>query len=80
LGTLREAVAQEDAPTLEQAAHSLKSSSSNVGAVTLAALCQELESMGQANDLANPHMLLKKVETEYERVREALTAEVTKEG
>jgi len=77
---LREVVAQGDTLSLEQAAHSLKSSTSNVGAVTLAMLCRELESMGQANDLANTHTLLKQVETEYEQVRKALATMVTREN
>jgi PAS domain S-box-containing protein len=79
LNTLRDAVAQADAPTLEHAAHSLKSSSSNVGAVALAALCKEMEYMGQDNDLANTHMLLKKIEAEYAQVQDALAAEVERE-
>jgi HPt (histidine-containing phosphotransfer) domain-containing protein len=79
LDTLREAVAQQNALTLEQTAHSLKASSSNVGATTLAAFCNELESMGQAHDLVHAHRLLKKVETEYKEVREALAAAVKRE-
>jgi len=42
LATLREAITQNDAGTVQEAAHSLKSSSATLGATTLAALCQDL--------------------------------------
>ena len=46
LRTILEAVGRADADALRRAAHSLKSSSANLGAVRLARLCQELEQIG----------------------------------
>jgi len=47
LSALQQAVAQGDTSTIQQAAHSLKSSSGNIGALTLADLCKDLEMMGR---------------------------------
>ena len=75
LATLREAVTQNDAGTVQEAAHSLKSSSATLGATTLAALCQDLETMGHQHDLENAAAVLSAVIAEYEMVRKALAAE-----
>ena len=44
---LREALANSDPGALQRAAHTLKSSSANVGALTLSALCKQLEEQGR---------------------------------
>jgi CheY-like chemotaxis protein/HPt (histidine-containing phosphotransfer) domain-containing protein len=72
LADLRGAVVQKDAKGLERAAHSLKSSSATLGAMTLSALCQELEVMGRASTLGNAAEKVAQVEAEYERVKAAL--------
>ena len=41
------AIIRSDAPAVVQAAHSLKSSSANVGATALAELCAEMEAAAQ---------------------------------
>ena len=76
LDSLRAAVIHGDATAMKRAAHSFKSSSGNVGALTLAALCKELEVMGGANHTAGAAAVLPAIEAEYEAVREALQAEV----
>jgi two-component system, sensor histidine kinase and response regulator len=76
LDSLRAAVIHGDATAMKRAAHSFKSSSGNVGALTLAALCKELEVMGGANHTAGAAAVLPAIEAEYEAVQEALQAEV----
>ncbi len=62
-----------DSETLHQAAHSLKSSSANVGAQQLAKTCQQLEEMGRklkCNETATP---IKKLEKEFPLVVDELS-------
>ena len=70
--TIRQAMASGDASALQEAAHSLKGSSATLGFVSLAAYCQELETIGRsrAPDQAVP--LLAKVEAEYGTVQGVL--------
>jgi HPt (histidine-containing phosphotransfer) domain-containing protein len=72
LADLREAVDQGDSEGLERAAHTLKSSSASLGAMTLSALCKELEAMGRAGTLEGTAAKVAQVEVEYERVKAAL--------
>jgi CheY-like chemotaxis protein/HPt (histidine-containing phosphotransfer) domain-containing protein len=76
LDTLREAVSHGDSSAMRRAAHGFKSCCSNIGALNLAALCKEVEVMGDANNTAGAAELLPAIEAEYETVREALHAEV----
>ena len=75
LGRLRDAVAAGDAEALRQAAHGLKSSSGNLGARPLMALCKTLEERGRMRHLDDAPALLAAVETRYQQLREALTLE-----
>jgi HPt (histidine-containing phosphotransfer) domain-containing protein len=76
LDTLRTAIAHHDAPGIQGAAHSFKGSSAQSGALTLAELCKELETMGRANATSKAAEILSTLEVEYEKVRIALTAEL----
>jgi signal transduction histidine kinase/CheY-like chemotaxis protein/HPt (histidine-containing phosphotransfer) domain-containing protein len=76
---MREAVTHGDALALTEAAHSLKSSSANLGAVPLAALCKELEHRGREQRLDGVAALLAKVDAQYGQVREALILELGNE-
>ncbi|WP_089937408.1 response regulator [Candidatus Entotheonella palauensis] len=71
---LHDAVPNNHGAAMRQAAHSLKSSSANVGARRLSQLCGELETM--ASDAITPDMqqLLSQIDDEYPAVRNALTA------
>ena len=62
------AMAESDAETLRKAAHSLKSSSANVGAVGLSALLAEMESLGRQNRLEEALSIRDRTITEYNRV------------
>lgn len=72
LEAVREAVSQCEAPSLEWAAHTLKASCVDVGALHLSTLCKELEaiSRGGSAEEAREHFAL--VEAEYQRVQQAL--------
>jgi HPt (histidine-containing phosphotransfer) domain-containing protein len=76
LHTLREAVEKADGESLRKAAHTLKSSSANVGAQKLSSLCKELEVMGQKKSMEKAALLLSKTIMEYETVKKTLSAEI----
>jgi HPt (histidine-containing phosphotransfer) domain-containing protein len=69
---LRAAVEAGDAEALRKAAHALKSSSANVGAEKLAALCKELEMIGRKGTVDGAKTLLEDVESGFPCVLAAL--------
>jgi HPt (histidine-containing phosphotransfer) domain-containing protein len=73
---LRDAVSAGDAPAVQKVAHTLKSSSANVGATRLAAQCKELELEARINRLGPGRDQLRELEAEYQAVRAALEAEL----
>ena len=75
LDMLRQALRDSDADALSKAAHSLKGSCSNMGAVALAGLCLELEKAGRAVALEQAAGLLRQVEQELSVVRVLVRAE-----
>jgi signal transduction histidine kinase/CheY-like chemotaxis protein/HPt (histidine-containing phosphotransfer) domain-containing protein len=82
LNAMRDAVTHSDTPALQRAAHSLKSSSANVGAMQLAALSKEMEALGKAQQMTQAVSLLATIEAEYTIVEAALQREllVAQEG
>jgi HPt (histidine-containing phosphotransfer) domain-containing protein len=72
---MRQAIAAEDATALAHAAHTLKSSSANVGALGMAELCQELQVLGRAGSIVAAPPLVEQLACEFERVRQALAQE-----
>lgn len=76
LEAARQAIAQNDSSTLYRTAHSLKSTSASLGALTLAGLCKELEAVGRAQTTDKAGTLLVAIEQEYTHVQEALKAEL----
>ena len=60
--------AATDADALLKAAHSMKSSSANVGAERLAALCKELEMIGRSGTIEGARPLLMNADQELQRV------------
>ncbi len=69
---LGEAIDRSDAECIRTAAHSLKSSSANVGAVRLAELCASIETSTRASDRASAVTLQRQIKEEYPRVIESL--------
>jgi CheY-like chemotaxis protein len=76
LEALRQALSQGDGVGLKRQAHSLKSSSANVGALQLAELCKELEAKGEEEMTGGIDYRIARIEKEYEFVRNELTAEL----
>ncbi|OQW93092.1 MAG: hypothetical protein BWK79_12990, partial [Beggiatoa sp. IS2] len=69
---LREAIANNDDTGVAKVTHSLKSSSGNLGAITLAEFYNTLEQQAKNNDLSNSHKVLTLLESEYQQVINAL--------
>lgn len=66
---MEEAIAMGDTEALRRGAHSLKSSSANVGATTLSSLFKEVEALAKAARLDEAGSAFKAVRQEYECVR-----------
>jgi signal transduction histidine kinase/CheY-like chemotaxis protein/HPt (histidine-containing phosphotransfer) domain-containing protein len=73
---LRDAAESLDHESVHYAAHTLKSSSAYLGATHLAALFIEIEALAKANSLDLVKGMLPEVFSEFDRVRQALLAEV----
>jgi len=76
LKKMKEALPTGDARVLHRAAHSLKSSSANLGALALSGLCAELEAMCRMERMEGAPALVAAIEDEYARVRPALEWEL----
>jgi CheY-like chemotaxis protein len=72
---LKQAARAGDAPEMAGFAHSLKSSSANVGAKVLSRYCEEAETSARRADTEEARKILSKIETEHGCVLSALTAE-----
>jgi two-component system sensor histidine kinase/response regulator len=79
LDTLRQAIAALDALKLRKAAHSLKSSSANVGAEALAQMCKEMEHLGRTETTEGASGILTDMELEFQAVRHSLSVMLEKE-
>jgi HPt (histidine-containing phosphotransfer) domain-containing protein len=69
---VREALERGDRQTLELAAHSLKGSSSTMGATRMAALCALLEEIGHDGTLDRAAPLVDRLDTEFSLVQREL--------
>ncbi len=74
LAALRRSLEQDDADELRRAAHTLKSNGATFGAEEFSELCRELEEAAKSGQLAGAPALADRIEREYARVEEALTA------
>jgi CheY-like chemotaxis protein/anti-sigma regulatory factor (Ser/Thr protein kinase) len=73
---LKQAAGAKDAPEIARSAHSLKSSSANVGATLLSRYCAEIESSARRADTEEASETFARIETEHDRVQSALSAEL----
>jgi len=78
LAALREAAAGSDTDAIRKAAHSLKSSSANVGAEGLAKLFRDLEQLARAEQTEGAADLLAQLEREFQSVRQTLSTILAK--
>jgi signal transduction histidine kinase/DNA-binding response OmpR family regulator len=76
LERMRKAAESGDAEELRRTAHSMKSSSANVGAERLSRLCKAIETIGRTGTVEGTLPLLEESTAELERVVVALNAEV----
>jgi signal transduction histidine kinase/DNA-binding response OmpR family regulator len=72
LQSMTEAVHSGDTEALWQAAHTLKSSNSSVGALKMAVLCNELETRGREGDLEHCERLLDELTEELPYIEKQL--------
>jgi signal transduction histidine kinase/CheY-like chemotaxis protein len=79
LHTIGQAIANGNTSQMRKAAHSLKSSSANVGADALAQRCKELEQLGRHDTTAGAAALLAEMERSFQAARQALGAILEKE-
>ena len=73
IAALHQAVTQSDPSTIRKTAHSLKSSSANVGADTLAKLFKDLEQIARAGQTDGAADLIAQLEREFQSVRQSLS-------
>lgn len=73
---LRTGVTATDAGEIEHAAHALKSSSANMGAMALSEHAKELERLGREGTVEGASPLVDRAAEEFRRVHEALSAEL----
>jgi HPt (histidine-containing phosphotransfer) domain-containing protein len=71
---LRRALDAGDTPTLTREAHTLKSSSANVGAMKMSEIARELEIAGRTGEMGRMAEQVTRTEKEFELVRSALKA------
>ena len=72
---LRTAVSSDDTTGIRQAAHALKSSSANVGAMAFAELCRDVEMAAVEGRLAEARVLVDRLLEAHKQVLEALEAQ-----
>jgi CheY-like chemotaxis protein/HPt (histidine-containing phosphotransfer) domain-containing protein len=73
--SIRDAIESSDANAAAQAAHALKSSSGQLGALRLSELCGDLEARARAGESHSLASSIAKLDTELEIVRELLATE-----
>ena len=78
MATLRKALEEGDAQSVERVAHNLKGSCDSMGATRMAAICAELQDVGTSANLSRGPELLEHLKAEFERVRPALETEVAR--
>ena len=79
LEQLQKALHKKDAKAVRSVAHSLKSSSANLGATVLSSLLKELEEKGRRNSLMGTRELFNRIETEFTKAKVQLQKEKTED-
>ena len=76
--TLHQGIVAGDATAVSHAAHSLKSRSAVLGALSLAKLCQEFETLSRQGQLKEAEPLLDQLDAAFEHASQILGAELNK--
>jgi HPt (histidine-containing phosphotransfer) domain-containing protein len=79
LEQMQSAIVADDARGLQEVAHSLKSSSANLGATKLASYFKQLEQTGAGGTASCDEGMLQEIDHEFQRVKSALEALVEAE-
>jgi HPt (histidine-containing phosphotransfer) domain-containing protein len=72
IAAMRDCLKSNDADAFRRSAHSLKSNSASLGAITLSGMARELEMVGKSGDLTGAPPLLEQLTLEYDHVRKQL--------
>ena len=80
LQRLGHAIEKGDTGAMKKAAHSLKSSSGNIGALKLADLCQKLEEEVHTKSFENVGNTFSRIQLEYKRVQKELSEKRLKDS
>ncbi len=80
IAELRKALVVNNLEVLQKSAHSLKSSSANVGAIELSGICKKLEMDCRSNSLEDGQDLVAAIESEFLQVKRALNEELSARG
>ncbi len=78
MAKLRQAVTDGDAAEAGRCAHSLKSSSANIGASVMGVLCAEMVAAGRGGKVLHAREIFANVAPEHARVQSALQAELAR--
>jgi HPt (histidine-containing phosphotransfer) domain-containing protein len=76
LQQMKAGFASGDLTSVRNAAHTLKSSSANLGAAQLSRMCSQLEAAARAGAIGPEVPSAQAIESEYEGVKSALLAEI----
>ena len=78
IAELDQSLASGDPPRFTRAAHSIKGSSSNLGAMALRATAEKLEHLSRTQGLGNTAALLAQIKTEFGCAQSELTKIISK--
>jgi HPt (histidine-containing phosphotransfer) domain-containing protein len=78
IAELDQSLATGDTPKFTRAAHSIKGSSANLGAIALKAAAEQLEHHSRSHGLTDVNELVGKVKAEFGRAQTALAPIMTK--
>lgn len=73
LRSMQYALQVGDVQTLERAAHTLKSSSANIGAARMSGICFEIEKLGRAGTFDGVESLIASTGEAYDELRQVLS-------
>src|SRR5919106_100871 len=78
LTSLRRAVLESNADSVEDLAHHLKGAAANIGATRMAGLCAELEDLARSGALTPAPHLLTRLDAEFAHARQALEVQLAR--
>ncbi|MFB2895503.1 Hpt domain-containing protein [Aerosakkonemataceae cyanobacterium BLCC-F50] len=70
IAALKEAIANQDFPTIEHKAHQLKGSSANVGIAKMSIVAAELQKQANQRNLSEANQLLNEIENYLQKARQ----------